>query len=39
MEEALIIEPTDETPKVVFDPEKNIFEISGRSMPEDTVKF
>ena len=35
----IILAQTDDTPKVVFDTEKEIFEISGRSMPEDTVKF
>lgn len=36
---ALIIDPTDFSPKVVFDPSKNIFEISGESRPENTSKF
>lgn len=35
----LIIEPTDFSPKVVFDPVKNQFEISGESRPENTSKF
>jgi hypothetical protein len=30
---------TKKTPKVVFDPEKGYFEISGIAMPEDTVLF
>ncbi len=30
---------TEDTPKVLFDVEKGMFEISGRSMPEDTSKF
>ncbi|MGQ9863535.1 MAG: DUF1987 domain-containing protein [Bacteroidia bacterium] len=37
--EALRIESTHKTPRVVFDPENNIFEISGRSIPEDAVGF
>ena len=35
----LIIEGTDETPAVRLDKEKAIFEITGRSLPEDTVDF
>lgn len=40
----LIIQPTDHTPKVVFDFEKlqkgkHIFEISGESKPEDVESF
>ncbi len=36
--EPLIIEATPKTPKVVFDPNENYFEISGRSLPENVVK-
>ena len=36
---ALIIEPSDFSPKVSFDPTKNIFELSGESRPENTSKF
>ncbi|MBI3501925.1 MAG: DUF1987 domain-containing protein [Bacteroidetes bacterium] len=36
---ALVIEPSDFSPKVVFDPLKNFFEISGESRPENTSKF
>ena len=36
---ALLIEPSDFSPKVVFDPVKNLFEISGESRPENTSKF
>ena len=36
---ALTIEPTDFSPKVVFDPVKNLFELSGESRPENTSKF
>lgn len=39
MLEPLKIEPTHKTPKVYFDPEKNQFELSGRSIPEDSVGF
>ncbi len=35
----LIIEGTDDTPRVVLDQENNLFEISGRSLPEDVVSF
>jgi len=35
----LKIEPTHKTPKVYLDPENNAFEISGRSIPEDSVGF
>lgn len=37
--EALDIRATSDTPKVLFDPENGIFEISGRSLPEDVVSF
>ena len=36
---SLVIELSDDTPKVVLDKKKGIFEISGRSLPEDTVQF
>lgn len=39
MIEALKIEPTHKTPKVYFDPANNHFELSGRSIPEDSVGF
>ncbi|MBI2272017.1 MAG: DUF1987 domain-containing protein [Bacteroidetes bacterium] len=35
----LVLEGTDNTPKVIFDPENNIFEISGSSHPENPAKF
>jgi hypothetical protein len=35
----LKIEPTHKTPKVYFDPAENVFEVSGRSIPEDSVSF
>lgn len=37
--QALIIEATDSSPKVVFDPENGVFEVSGESRPEDVRKF
>ena len=36
--EALILQSTDDTPKVVFDIEKDSFEISGRSLPENAIQ-
>ena len=35
----LDIRATNDTPRVLFDPDKDIFEISGRSLPEDVVTF
>ncbi|MBA7528236.1 hypothetical protein ES705_20419 [subsurface metagenome] len=35
----ILLEGTEDTPKVILDPENNIFEISGRSLPEDAVLF
>ena len=35
----LKIAGTDETPAVVLNIEKGIFEISGRSLPEDSPEF
>lgn len=37
--DALIIESTEISPKVVFEPEKPFFEISGESRPENVRKF
>jgi uncharacterized protein YkuJ len=37
--EALDIKATNDTPRVIFDPDNGIFEISGRSLPEDVVSF
>jgi len=34
----LIIDKTTKTPQIYFDPEQNLFEISGRSLPENVVK-
>jgi len=33
------IEGQEDTPKIVFDPSNDIFEISGRSLPEDAAMF
>ena len=35
----IIINATEDTPGIRFDVASNIFEISGRSLPEDVVKF
>jgi hypothetical protein len=37
--EKIVIEPTNETPKVVLDKENSIFEFSGNSLPEDVTSF
>ncbi len=37
--EPLNIEPTEFTPKVFFDPENSVFEISGFSRPENVIGF
>jgi hypothetical protein len=37
--EPLDIKATNDTPRVIFDPDNDIFEISGRSLPEDVVTF
>lgn len=37
--EALIIQSTEDTPEVIFDPENNIFRISKISVPEDAYEF
>jgi hypothetical protein len=36
---SLIIEPTAKTPKVIMNSDINVFEITGRSIPEDSVGF
>ncbi len=36
---ALNLESTEDTPKIIFDQENNIFDISGRSLPEDSAEF
>ena len=35
----LSLEPTEDTPKVVLDKAGKTFEISGRSLPEDSAEF
>lgn len=37
--ETIKITATEDTPNVILDPVNNIFEISGRSLPEDVVVF
>lgn len=37
--EALLIEGTQKTPTVQFDPEKGVLEIKGRSIPENSIEF
>lgn len=37
--QTLNIHPTPSTPKIVFDNSNGIFEISGRSFPEDAIGF
>jgi hypothetical protein len=37
--QVLSIQETDDTPKVFFDSGRGIFEISGRSLPEDSAEF
>ncbi len=39
MLEKLIIEPTEDTPKIVFDAENKLFQISKRSLPENAIGF
>jgi len=35
----LDIKGTNDTPRILFDPDNDIFEITGRSLPEDVVTF
>jgi hypothetical protein len=37
--ETLRIEQTDDSPRIILDPEDNQFEISGKSLPEDALDF
>lgn len=37
--EVLNLEGTADTPKIILDKENSIFEISGRSLPEDSAEF
>ncbi|MCS7163273.1 MAG: DUF1987 domain-containing protein [Bacteroidia bacterium] len=35
----LVIEPTSKTPKVILNADLGVFEITGRSIPEDAIGF
>lgn len=37
--EILQLEATEDTPKIILDNQNGIFEISGRSLPEDSAEF
>lgn len=37
--ETLILNSTEDTPKIILDYQNNIYEISGRSLPEDVIVF
>jgi len=37
--EFINIEATDETPRVMLNPETHVFEFSGKSLPEDVTQF
>jgi hypothetical protein len=37
--EIINLEGTEDTPKIILDKENGIFEISGRSLPEDSAEF
>lgn len=37
--EIINLEPSEDTPKIVLDKEQGVFEISGRSLPEDSAEF
>ncbi|MFN8257887.1 MAG: DUF1987 domain-containing protein [Bacteroidales bacterium] len=37
--EALHIEPSDDTPKIYFEPEVDLFVIEGKSLPENAIDF
>lgn len=39
MEKRLVIEETQDTPRIYFDKDKGVLEISGRSLPENAIKF
>ena len=39
MSEKLFIEATTKTPEVNFDPEEQVFEIKGKSIPENAEEF
>ena len=37
--EIINLEGTEDTPKIILDKQNGIFEISGRSLPEDSAEF
>lgn len=37
--EVINLEGTEDTPKIILDKNKSMFEISGRSLPEDSAEF
>lgn len=39
MVEIISLEGTEDTPKIVLDASRGVFEISGRSLPEDAMDF
>lgn len=39
MKNRLVIEETHDTPKIILDKSTGVFEVSGRSLPENAVKF
>ncbi|MBQ3655439.1 MAG: DUF1987 domain-containing protein [Bacteroidales bacterium] len=39
MLEPILIQQTSDTPRVELDKERGIFEFSGKSLPEDVIKF
>lgn len=39
MDDPLIIEKTEKTPEVIFDKENNVFQITGRSIIENSHEF
>jgi hypothetical protein len=39
MLEPIVIEPTNDTPRVELDKNRGIFKFEGKSLPEDVIKF
>lgn len=39
MLEPILIQQTSDTPRVELDKERGVFEFSGKSLPEDVIKF
>jgi len=37
--DTLRLEETDDSPKVILDSDNNVFELSGKSLPENVVRF